>query len=183
MKKVYQYNPNYKSVDLLITLFTFLNNYGFDITNIIVKIYNDSKKTLDYINTKDIANFTIDCNYYLNNYKGTTGYNLFLLNYIELTNRNLQKYENRFVIDLKDLNDIKIKKVNITNNINQSIIDREVNRYMDMINNLLTDYRIKYKESFQIIEKQQNDNDKNAANNYVEANYIIPVDYVYPQIN
>ena len=76
---------------------------------------------------------------------------------------------------------MNIKKVNILRIPIQEKIDREVDRYMQLLLGLLTDYRVKYRDSYESIEKEQNELDEH--NNYVDGNYMIPIDYVKPQIN
>ena len=86
-KDIREYN---KSIALLIELFEYLHNYGYDVTAFTLKIYNNVRQTLEYLvikNVDQVAEFIEKCNVFLISEKGKTSYNLFLLCYLEVDNR------------------------------------------------------------------------------------------------
>lgn len=168
------------SLILLRDLFTEFEGRGLIVNEFSLKIKSFIGKKEEFIVVKDFTTFKSVLNEYISYNKDQIGYKAAIIQDCYLINSNLNRYQNEFRIDARNLLAPKFRDIKIKHKEQQPVIDREIERYKQFIISILNDYRVAYRINIEKILNDLNDSNSNSYVNYVKINYMSP-GYVTPQ--
>ncbi len=173
-----EYIPNKDSVRLLFDVLSKLKNRGLHTTEFSIQTFTLVSRKIKFMTISDLSHFMQLFSIYERTNPKEIGNNIYMLKRLSLDNVNLFHYINSFEVNMEDYNNIQFKKSNIRNNFIQNKIDREVDRYMRIIQQLLQEYKNRIDS---IIHEEQKRVEV-SGDNYVDINYVINnPKYVTPQ--